>query len=72
MINWNNLDTVASYKEIEAVEKVFAANGQSISDYLDGKTKAFGYLVGQTMRELKGKADPSVVNRIIQEKLDNM
>ena len=57
---------------IEAVEKVFAANGQSISDYLDGKTKAFGYLVGQTMRELKGKADPSIVNKIIQDKLDNM
>ena len=57
---------------IEAVEKVFAANGQSISDYLDGKTKAFGYLVGQTMRELKGKADPAIVNKIIQDKLDNM
>ena len=72
-IKENNFEQVSDEGiVIEAVEKVFAANGQSISDYLDGKTKAFGYLVGQTMRELKGKADPSVVNRIIQEKLDNM
>lgn len=72
-IKENNFEQVSDEGLVsEAVEKIFAENPQSISDYMDGKTKAFGFLVGQTMRELKGKADPSVVNRLIQEKLDNM
>lgn len=54
---------------IDAVKKVFAANPQSLEDYKAGKVKAAGYLVGQTMRELRGKADPSVVNRVINEEL---
>jgi len=48
------------------VEAVFAANPKSIEDYKAGKEKAFGFLVGQTMRELKGKADPKVVNDTIR------
>lgn len=72
-IKENNFEQVSDEGiVIEAVEKVFSENQQSIDDYFNGKTKAYGYLVGQTMRELKGKADPSVVNKIIQEKLDNM
>ena len=50
----------------------FAANPKSIEDYKAGKQKAFGFLVGQTMKELKGKADPKVVNEIIREKLETM
>ena len=56
----------------EAVDKVFAANPKSIEDYRAGKQKAFGFLVGQTMKELKGKADPKVVNETIREKLEQM
>jgi aspartyl-tRNA(Asn)/glutamyl-tRNA(Gln) amidotransferase subunit B len=52
------------------VEAVFAANPKSIEDYKAGKEKAFGFLVGQTMRELKGKADPKIVNDTIKEMLD--
>lgn len=57
---------------IDAVKKVFAANPQSLDDYKAGKVKAAGYLVGQTMRELRGKADPSVVNRVINEELSKL
>ncbi len=49
------------------VEKVIAANQTSVADYRGGKDKALGYLVGQTMKEMKGKADPGMVNRILKE-----
>ncbi len=54
----------------EVVERVFAANQKSIEDYRAGKEKAFGFLVGQVMRELKGQASPQVVNQTIREKLE--
>lgn len=53
----------------EVVSKVLAANPQSVTDFRGGKEKAFGFLVGMTMRELKGKADPKVVNEVLREKL---
>ncbi len=55
-----------------AVEQVFTANPKSIEDYRAGKEKAFGFLVGQVMRELKGRASPQVVNQTIREKLEQM
>ncbi|MFU0826290.1 MAG: Aspartyl/glutamyl-tRNA(Asn/Gln) amidotransferase subunit B [Lachnoclostridium sp.] len=51
------------------IEKVIAANPGSVNDYRSGKEKALGYLVGQTMKELKGKADPGAINRILRELL---
>ncbi len=52
------------------VEEVLEANRQSVEDYMSGKEKAMGYLVGQTMRAMKGKADPAMVNRLVKELLD--
>jgi len=48
---------------------VIAANPQSVEDYRNGKEKAIGFLVGQTMKAMKGKADPGMVNRILKELL---
>ncbi len=53
----------------ETIEKVIAENLQSVSDYQAGKTKAIGFLVGQTMKAMKGKADPGMVNQILKELL---
>ena len=53
----------------QTVDAVFAANPQSLADYKAGKTKAVGFLVGQTMKQLRGKADPKVVNETIAAKL---
>lgn len=53
----------------EAAAKVLEANPQSAADYKGGKEKAFGFLVGQVMRELKGKANPQSVNSILKELL---
>ncbi len=51
------------------MEEIIAANPQSVIDYKSGKTKAKGFIVGQTMRAMKGKADPAVVNELADELL---
>lgn len=51
------------------VEAVMAANPQSVEDYRSGKEKAMGFLVGQTMKAMKGKADPAMVNQLVRELL---
>ena len=53
----------------EAVQKILAANPKPVEDYRAGKEKAFGFLVGQAMRELRGQAAPAVVHRVLREKL---
>ncbi len=53
----------------KTVEEVIAANPQSVADYRNGKEKAIGFLVGQTMKAMKGKADPAAVNRMLKELL---
>lgn len=70
-IKSHNMEQVSDLDVVsQAVETVFAENPQSVADYRAGKAKAFGFLVGQTMKVLRGKADPAIVNRTIQEKLD--
>lgn len=62
------LKTVDDEDELRAVvEKVIAENPQSVEDYHSGKEKAIGFLVGQTMKVMKGKANPGLVNRILKE-----
>ena len=53
----------------KTIEDVIAANPQSVNDYHNGKDKAIGFLVGQTMKAMKGKADPGMVNKILKELL---
>jgi len=47
------------------VQRIVDANPQSVEDYKNGKAKALGFLVGQMMKETKGKANPSMVNDLI-------
>lgn len=49
------------------VEEVIAKNPQAVEDYHNGKEKAIGALVGQTMAATQGKANPQVVNKLIKE-----
>lgn len=53
----------------KTIEDVLAANPQSVEDYHNGKDRAIGFLVGQTMKAMKGKADPAMVNQILKELL---
>ena len=53
----------------ETVQNILAENPQSVEDYHNGKEKAIGFLVGQTMKAMKGKANPGMVNKMLREML---
>ncbi len=53
----------------EVVENVIRENPQSVEDYHAGKKKAIGFLVGQTMKAMHGKADPAKINKLLAELL---
>jgi aspartyl-tRNA(Asn)/glutamyl-tRNA(Gln) amidotransferase subunit B len=52
------------------VDSVLAGNPDQVADYRAGRTKIFGYFVGQVMKRTGGKANPGLVNQILREKLD--
>ena len=61
---------ITDTKEIEAiVDAVLAANQKAVEDYKGGNAKAIGALVGQVMKQSKGKANPAMVNELLQQKL---
>ena len=53
----------------QVVDQVLSANEKSVADFKAGKEKAFGFLVGQVMRQLKGQAAPAVVNQVLRDRL---
>jgi len=55
----------------EVARKIIQANPGPVKDYKGGKEKSFGFLVGQIMKETKGKANPELVNRILKEELNS-
>lgn len=61
----NDLSVIGSL-----IDDVLAEFPQSVADYKSGKKKAFGFMVGQVMRRLKGKGSPRAVNGLLKEKLD--
>lgn len=64
------LKTVNDAGELRTVvEQVIKDNPQSVEDYRGGKEKAIGFLVGQTMKAMKGKANPGIVTQILKELL---
>jgi aspartyl-tRNA(Asn)/glutamyl-tRNA(Gln) amidotransferase subunit B len=54
----------------EIITKIVAANPQSAADYKAGKKKAVGFLVGQVMKETKGRANPAAVNELLIKALE--
>jgi aspartyl-tRNA(Asn)/glutamyl-tRNA(Gln) amidotransferase subunit B len=70
IVKERGLVQVSDASQIEtAVDKVMAANADEVQAYRSGKTKLFGFFVGQVMRETKGKANPQVVNEVLKSKL---
>lgn len=57
---------------IELAKEVIAKNDRSVQDYLGGKEKAIGALVGQMMKATKGQANPQKVNQILKDLLGGM
>lgn len=57
---------------VAVVKKILESNPQSVADFKNGKEKAIGFLVGQAMKETRGKANPQVINKILKDELDKM
>lgn len=69
----NNLKQVSEESELKLVcEKVIKENKKAVDDYFAGEKKAFQYLIGQVMRETKGKAEPAKTNRVLKEAVDKI
>ena len=61
---------ISDQSELEAiVDQVINDNPDSIESYRGGKTKAFGFLVGQVMKATRGKANPQLVNELLIKKI---
>ena len=54
----------------EVVMKILENNPQSIADYKAGKDRALGFLVGQAMKETRGKANPQMLNKMFLDELN--
>ncbi len=64
----NNLAQVTDLSALRPIiEQVIAENEKSVSEYKAGKTQAMGYIMGQAMRALKGKAPAQEVQKILKE-----
>ena len=64
---WIQISDEGAIKEV--VMKILENNPQSVADFKGGKDKALGFLVGQAMKETKGKANPQMLNKMFLEEL---
>jgi len=64
---WIQISDEGAIKEV--VQKILQENPQSVVDYKAGKEKALGFLVGQAMKETKGKANPQMLNKMFKEEM---
>ena len=70
IVTERGLAQINDASEIEGiVDRVIASNGQAVEDYKKGREQALQFLVGQVMRDTKGRADYIVVNELIRERL---
>jgi aspartyl-tRNA(Asn)/glutamyl-tRNA(Gln) amidotransferase subunit B len=66
------LAQISDTSELEVIiDQVLGRNPKSVADIQDGKMKAIGFLVGQVMKETRGKANPQLVNQILRQKLQD-
>lgn len=70
-VEQQGLHTVQDQETLRLViKKVIDENPKSVADYCGGKEKAIGFLVGHTMKTMKGQADPSNVTNLLKEMLE--
>ncbi len=65
---WVQISDEGAIKDV--VMRVLEANPQSVADFKGGKQKALGFLVGQAMKETRGKANPQMLNQMFLEELN--
>ena len=70
IVKEKGLEQVSDDTEIlKLIDKVISENEDKVKDYLGGKDRLFGFFVGQVMKISQGKANPSIVNKLLKEKL---
>jgi len=70
IIKEKGLEQINDDKQIiNIVEKIIKENSKVVQDYKSGNEKVLGFLIGQIIKETKGKANPQIVNKILKEKL---
>jgi len=66
------LTQISDAEEVaEIVAQVIATNAQAVEDFKKGKERALTFLVGQVMRQTRGRANPSLANKLLKEKLED-
>ena len=67
---WVQISDEGAIKEV--VMQVLSENAQSVADFKAGKDRALGFLVGQAMKQTKGKANPQMLNKMFVEEMNKM
>lgn len=71
IVKKKGLTQVSDAAAIErVVDSILQRNRNQVESFLAGKKQVYGYFVGETMKEMKGKANPTVVNEVLKRKLD--
>jgi aspartyl-tRNA(Asn)/glutamyl-tRNA(Gln) amidotransferase subunit B len=72
IVKEKNLVQISDTGEIEIViDRILSGNQKQIDEFLSGKEKVLGFFVGQIMKEMKGKANPQIVNDLLKSKLES-
>jgi aspartyl-tRNA(Asn)/glutamyl-tRNA(Gln) amidotransferase subunit B len=70
IVEREGLKQVSDTGALEAsIDRILDANPGQVAEYRSGKEKVFGFFVGQVMKEMKGKANPGLVNELLKQKL---
>ena len=73
IVKENNMEQISDDSFIlEIIDKVLNENPESIKDFKEGKDRAIKYLMGQVMKESKGKVNPGLANKMLMEKLSSL
>ncbi len=72
IIEEKGLDQVSDIAAIEdIVAEILSETPQQVEQYKNGKTKVFGFFVGQVMKKTSGKANPQIVNDVLKKALES-
>ncbi|MCQ9208327.1 MAG: Asp-tRNA(Asn)/Glu-tRNA(Gln) amidotransferase GatCAB subunit B, partial [Omnitrophica bacterium] len=70
IVKEKGIEQISDTSELEeAVAEVIQEFSKPVSDYYEGKINAFTFLIGQTMRKTRGRANPKMINKILKQKL---
>ncbi|HOV14440.1 MAG TPA: Asp-tRNA(Asn)/Glu-tRNA(Gln) amidotransferase subunit GatB [Spirochaetota bacterium] len=70
IIEEDGFKQITDTTEIEKIiDSILSANKEQVNDYKNGKTKVFGFLIGEAMKQTKGKANPQMLNDILKKKI---